>query len=106
MTEVVMAFQPGPPPPGAGNPFDWGREEYVRSRLHEAFELEFLPGESPQIAPSAEAIWELYVTSGGPVKTLADTLPSDRYEALGKRSYRSWTPTAIAAASGSLESIC
>ena len=82
MTEVVMAFQPGPPSPGAGNPFDWGREEYVRSRLHEAFELEFLPGESPQIAPSAEAVWDLYVTSAGPVKALADTLPSDRREAL------------------------
>ena len=82
MTEVVMAFQPGPSPPGAGNPFDWGREEYVRSRLHEAFELEFLPGESPQIAPSAEAVWDLYVTSAGPVKALADTLPSDRHEAL------------------------
>jgi SAM-dependent methyltransferase len=82
MAEVVMAFQPGPPPHGAGNPFDWGREEYVRSRLHDAFELEFLTGESPQIAPSAEAVWDLYVTSAGPVKTLAGTLPSDRREAL------------------------
>ena len=82
MTEVVMAFQPGPPPSGAGNPFDWGREGYVRNRLHDTFELEFLAGDTPQIAPSAEAVWDLYVTSAGPVKALADTLPSVRYEAL------------------------
>ena len=82
MTEVVMAFQPGPPPPGAGNPFDWRREEYVRNRLHDAFELEFLAGDAPQIAPSAEAVWDLYVTSAGPVRALADTLPPDRREAL------------------------
>jgi hypothetical protein len=82
MTEVVMSFQPSPPVPGAGNPFDWGREEYVRSRLADAFELEFVAGESPQVAQSAEAVWELYVTSAGPVKSLAGTLPPDRREAL------------------------
>lgn len=77
-----MAFQPGPPAPGAGNPFDWDREEYARSRLHDAFELEFLARDAPQIAPSAEAVWDLYVTSAGPVKALTDTLPPDRREAL------------------------
>lgn len=82
MAEVVMSFQPSPPVPGAGNPFDWGREEYVRSRLDDAFELEFIAGDSPHIAPSAEAVWDLYVTSAGPVKALAGNLPPDRREAL------------------------
>jgi SAM-dependent methyltransferase len=82
MAEVVMAFQPGSPPPGAGNPFDWGREEYVRSRLDRAFELEFLNGDAPQIAPSAEAVWDLYLTAAGPVKAVADALPPDRRQAL------------------------
>jgi SAM-dependent methyltransferase len=82
MAEVVMSFQAGPPAPGAGNPFDWGREEYVRDRLADAFELVFVAGESPQIAPSAEAIWDLYVTSAGPVRTLASALSPDRREAL------------------------
>jgi SAM-dependent methyltransferase len=82
MTEVVMSFQLGPPVPGAGNPFDWGREEYVRSRLDDAFELEFVAGDSPQIAPAAEAVWDLYISSAGPVKTLASALPPDRREAL------------------------
>jgi len=82
MVDVVMAFQAGPPPPGMGNPFDWGREEYARSRLHDNFELDFIAGDAPQIASSAEAVWDLYVTSVGPVKALADSLPPERYEAL------------------------
>lgn len=82
MTEVVVSFQAAPPVAGAGNPFDWGREDYVRARLGEAFELEFVTGNSPQVAPSAEAVWELYVTSAGPVKALAGSLAPERREAL------------------------
>lgn len=77
-----MSFQPGAPVPGVGNPFDWGREEYVRSRLDDAFELEFVAGDSPQTAPSAEAVWDLYISSAGPVKALAGALPPDRQGAL------------------------
>jgi SAM-dependent methyltransferase len=68
IAEVVMSFQPGAPVPGVGNPFDWSREEHVRSRLDDAFELEFVAGDSPQIAPSAEAVWDLDISSAGPVK--------------------------------------
>jgi SAM-dependent methyltransferase len=82
MAEVVMSFQASPPVPGVGNPFDWGREEYVGSRLDDAFELEFVAGDSPQVAPSAESVWDLYVTSAGPVKALASALPPDRRDAL------------------------
>ena len=85
MAEVVMSFQPSAPVAGAGNPgnpFDWGRESYAHSRLGDAFDLEFVAGQSPQVAPSAEAVWDLYVTSAGPVKALAGTLPPGRREAL------------------------
>jgi hypothetical protein len=82
MAEVVMSFQPSLSVPGVGNPFDWGREEYVRSRLADAFELEFVAGDSPQIAPSAESVWDLYVGCAGPVKALASALSPDRREAL------------------------
>ena len=82
MAEVVMSFQPGAPAPGAGNPFDWGREDYARARLGDTFELQFVAGESPHVASSGEAVWDLYVTAAGPVKMLAEALPSDRREAL------------------------
>jgi 2-polyprenyl-3-methyl-5-hydroxy-6-metoxy-1,4-benzoquinol methylase len=82
MAEVVMSFQPSAPIAGAGNPFDWGQEDYVRRRLADAFDLEFVIGESPQIAPSAEAVWDLYVTSAGPVKAVAGNLPPGRREDL------------------------
>jgi len=67
---------------GWGTPFDWGREEYARSRLRDNFELDFIAGDAPQMAPSAEAVWDLYVTSVGAVKALADSLPPERCEAL------------------------
>ncbi len=61
----------GPPPPeGAGNPFDWGRREYVRETLGDAFELEFHDGDSPQRADSPEALWELFTVAMGPIKML------------------------------------
>lgn len=82
MAEVVMSFQPGVPTPGAGNPFDWGREAYVEGRFGDAFDLEYLTGESPHVAASAEAIWDLYVHAAGPVRTLADSLPPVRRDAL------------------------
>jgi SAM-dependent methyltransferase len=78
---VMGAYAP-PPPPGAGSPFDWGREEHVTGLLGEAFDLEFVSLDSILTAPSAEDVWELFSTSYGPTKTLADSLDEDRREAL------------------------
>jgi SAM-dependent methyltransferase len=78
---VMGAYAP-PPPPGAGSPFDWGREEHVTALLGEAFDLEFVSLDSILTAPSAEDVWELFSTSYGPTKTLADSLDDDRREAL------------------------
>ncbi|MGH3059208.1 MAG: class I SAM-dependent methyltransferase [Gaiellaceae bacterium] len=78
----VMAKYAPPPPAGAGSPFDWGREEHVTALLDETFDLKFVSLESPLVAPSAEDVWELFSTSYGPTKTLADSLGEDRCEAL------------------------
>jgi SAM-dependent methyltransferase len=82
---VMAPFQP-PRPPGVGDPFDWGREEYVEERLGEAFELTFEEADSPQTAESGEDVWELFSSSYGPTKTLADSLPPDRRQGL----HRAW----------------
>ena len=82
---VMAPFQPSPPP-GAGYPFDWGREEYVTGLLGDAFDLEFAEGDSPQTGESGEAIWQLFVTSYGPTKMLAESLEPERREEL----HRAW----------------
>jgi SAM-dependent methyltransferase len=82
MTGVTLSFVETPPPAGAGNPFDWGRRTYAAARLGGAFELAFVEGNAPHVAPSAETIWELYVTSAGPVRRLAEGLSPDRRQAL------------------------
>lgn len=76
---LVASFQP-PPPPEAGKPLEWGTREHVRELLEDAFELEFFELESPQLGESGEQLWELFSTSFGPSKTLADALPPDRRE--------------------------
>jgi SAM-dependent methyltransferase len=75
---VMLPFQPAPPPPGAGSPFDWGREEHVTELLDGDFELELVELESVFVVPSGEAAWELFSTSYGPTKVLADGLDPER----------------------------
>jgi SAM-dependent methyltransferase len=76
---LMRPFQPTPPP-GVGNQFDWGSEEYVRGLLGEEFELEFEPGTSVLVADSAEFVWELFTTEYGPTKTLAESLEDEQRE--------------------------
>jgi SAM-dependent methyltransferase len=80
--KVMAPYQPAPPP---SSPFDWGDERRVRELLGEWFELEFEEGTSTLRVPSGEAYWELFSTSYGPTKTLADSL-GDRREEL----HRDW----------------
>jgi SAM-dependent methyltransferase len=77
MFGVMRPFQPTPPP-GVGNHFDWGREDYVRDLLGQAFELEFSSGDSVLEADSGESVWQLFSTEYGPTKTLADSLDDER----------------------------
>jgi SAM-dependent methyltransferase len=82
MFRMMAPFQPAPPP---SNPFDWGDETRVRELLGDSFELELEEHVSTLRMPSGEAYWELFSTSYGPTKTLADSL-GDRREEL----HRAW----------------
>lgn len=70
---MLGKFQP-PPPEGAGNPLEWGREEHARELLGHDFELRFVHGQDAQVAETGEELWQLFVTSFGPLKTLHDSL--------------------------------
>ena len=82
MFKVMAPYQPAPPP---SSPFDWGDESRVRELLGDAFDLEIEEYVSPLRMPSAEDYWELFSTSYGPTKTLAESL-GDRREEL----HRDW----------------
>ena len=82
---IMKPFQP-PAPEGVGYPFDWGDEQHVRSLLGDAFDLELERGVSPLRLPSGEAYWELFASSYGPTRTLAENLDDERRDELR----RSW----------------
>ena len=77
MFQMMAPFQPAPPP---SSPFDWGSEARVRELLGDWFELHFEEHVSTLTLPSGEAYWELFSTSYGPTKTLADSLGDRREE--------------------------
>jgi hypothetical protein len=81
MFGVMRPYQPTPPP-GVGNQFDWGREDYVTDLLGNDFDLDFAHGDSVLEAESGESVWHLFSTEYGPTKTLADALDEDRREEL------------------------
>jgi SAM-dependent methyltransferase len=78
MFKVMAPYQPAPPP---SSPFDWGDEPRVRELLGENFELEIEEHVSPMRISSGEEYWELFSTSYGPTKTLAEAI-GDRREDL------------------------
>ena len=82
MFKVMAPYMPAPPP---SSPFDWGDEARVTELLGDAFELDLEEHVSTLRVPSGEAYWELFSTSYGPTKTLADGL-GDRREDL----HRDW----------------
>ncbi len=85
MFRIQADFQPAPPPPGAGSPFGWGSEEHVTELLGDDFELEFHGLVSPLVLPTAEDAWELFSTSYGPTKILADSLDDEAREEFRRR---------------------
>ena len=75
MSNVMEPYQAAPPP---SSPFDWGEEGHVRELLGQSFELELEKRVSTLRMPSAEEHWELFSTSYGPTKTLAESLGERR----------------------------
>jgi ubiquinone/menaquinone biosynthesis C-methylase UbiE len=80
--KVMAPYQPAPPP---SSPFDWGDESRVRELLGDAFDLEIEERVSTLRVPTSEDYWELFSTSYGPTKTLAESI-GDRREDL----HRDW----------------
>jgi ubiquinone/menaquinone biosynthesis C-methylase UbiE len=77
MFQVMAPYFPAPPP---SSPFDWGDEQRAQELLGESFELDIEEQTSTLIMPSGEAYWELFSSSYGPTKTLADSLGERREE--------------------------
>jgi SAM-dependent methyltransferase len=77
MFKAMSPFQPAPPP-GVGSPFDWGREEHVRELLGDAFDLDFVERDSPQPGESGEAVWQDFLDTYGPSRTLTESLDPER----------------------------
>jgi ubiquinone/menaquinone biosynthesis C-methylase UbiE len=75
MFRMMLPFQPAPPPT---SPFDWGDEPTLRELLGEWFALDVQEHVSTLRMPSGEAYWELFSTSFGPTKTLAESLGERR----------------------------
>jgi SAM-dependent methyltransferase len=75
MFAVMAPYMPAPPP---SSPFAWGDPEHVTELLGEAFELELSEHVSTLRVASGEEYWELFSTSYGPTKTLADSLDERR----------------------------
>jgi SAM-dependent methyltransferase len=82
MFKVMAPYMAAPPP---SSPFDWGDENRVRELLGESFDLELEEHISELRVPSGEDYWELFSTSYGPTKVLADSI-GDRREDL----HRDW----------------
>jgi ubiquinone/menaquinone biosynthesis C-methylase UbiE len=74
---MMKPFQP-PPPEGAGVPFQWGSEGHVQELLGDAFDLELERHVSHLRIGSGEEYWQLFSSSYGPTKTLAESLDDDR----------------------------
>ncbi|HVE97733.1 MAG TPA: class I SAM-dependent methyltransferase, partial [Mycobacteriales bacterium] len=74
---VMAPFQPAPPP---SSPFDWGKPDRVQELLGDAFELDITEHVSTLHQESGQAYWELFSSSYGPTKTLADNLGERRGE--------------------------
>ncbi len=83
MFKMMAPFQASPPP---SSPFDWGRETRVRELLGDAFELDIEQHVSTLETKDGEEYWQLFSTSYGPTKTLAESLPAERREEL----HRAW----------------
>jgi SAM-dependent methyltransferase len=79
MFRMMSAFQPAPPP---SSPFDWGDRDIVEGLLGRDFELTIEERVSTLHMESGEAYWELFSSSYGPTKTLAESLDDDRREEL------------------------
>lgn len=79
--QAMKPFQPAPPP-GVGNPFDWGDPQHVRDLLGGTFDLELIEDRTMMEGPSAEEMVAVLESHYGPHRTLAESLDGERRPAL------------------------
>lgn len=90
MFTVMKAYLPPPASPPPPSPFAWGNRERVEQLLTKSFELRFEEGTSYARGPSAEAAWDFWSQSYGPVLTLAANLDDDRRQAFRRDFIAFW----------------
>jgi SAM-dependent methyltransferase len=100
MFRMMAQFQP-PPPEGAGMPLDWGRPEYVRELLGDAFDLQIEERNSVFEMPSAEDYWTKFSPAFGPCKTLLESL-DDEGRARVHDTFVGWLDDNYASSEGSI----
>jgi SAM-dependent methyltransferase len=74
---MLAPFRPAASP-GSPRRDDWGRPQRVRQLLDEAFELEFVEGNSPWTGASGEAIWKTYLDANGVARSWVESLEPER----------------------------
>jgi ubiquinone/menaquinone biosynthesis C-methylase UbiE len=79
MFKMMAPFAP-PPAPGAGSPFAWGDRKHVEELLGDAYDLTLEDQTSMLTTESGEEYWQLFSSSYGPTKTVAESLDDDRRE--------------------------
>lgn len=79
---LMKPYLPPPPLPAPPSPFDWGDRARIAELLGHDFDLRFETGTSVLREPDSNAVWELFVASYGPTRTLAAALPPERRQQL------------------------
>lgn len=77
MFKMMAPFVQTAPP---SSPFVWGQEDRVRALLGEAFDLRLEKHISILRTATGEEYWDIFSTSYGPTKTLAESLGARRAE--------------------------
>lgn len=77
MFRMMSPFQAAAPP---SNPFDWGRRDRLEELLGDAFDLRIEEHVSTLTTRDGEEYWQLFSSSYGPTKTLAESLGDRREE--------------------------
>jgi len=78
---AVIAKHSDQPPP-AQSPLAWGDPSHVERLLGKSFDLTFERGVADAYHDGPDDIWNRYRRGFGPMRTLIESLPKDRIEAL------------------------
>lgn len=80
--KVMKPYMPEAESPLPPSPFEWGNRDRVVGLLGGHFDLRFETGTTVLRAPDSISVWELFLKSYGPTKTLAGRLPRERLQAM------------------------